>query len=95
MSRPIVRTYEFTGSHPNFVTGARYSISELELVMRAAGIFVNNKTLHSRMSRRTTIDDSVLVPARDMSYESVIQDRFENARDKLSDQWLRKSLKIP
>ena len=92
MSRPIVRTYEFTGSHPNFVTGARYSILELELVMRAAGILVNNKTLHSRMSRRATIDDSVLVPARDMSYESVIQDRVENARDKLSDQWLRKPL---
>jgi hypothetical protein len=84
--------YVFEGKHEKLVTGAKYTLAEIGLI-----IGVNDKTMHSRMKQKCAITDKEVRPTQvafggNNSGREGLYDRLETPDMKLSDKWLRVKL---
>ena len=84
--------YPFEGTHEKLVTGAKYTLKEISLI-----IGVNDKTMHSRMKHKCVLTDKEVRPTQEPAdgwnfSRAGAYNRLETADMQLSDKWLRVKL---
>tara|TARA_B110000503_G_scaffold28307_1_gene45403 strand:+ start:694 stop:999 length:306 start_codon:yes stop_codon:yes gene_type:complete len=88
LGKPPIQ-YIFIGKHERLVTGAKYTIPEMSII-----VGIHEKTMHSRMRGKLEFTNEEVKPKQDMfggnnPARKGLYDRLETEDMKLSDKWMR------